>query len=354
MKKKAPGKTKSRGATANPANRFNKLHYEYDESILEEELPARKTVFLQDTTSSIITYNDSPDVGFDASINVYRGCEHGCAYCYARPTHEYLGFSAGLDFESKILVKDHAPQLLREELSDSKYQPRVLAMSGVTDPYQPIERQLGLTRQCLKVLAEFRNPVAIVTKNYLVTRDIDLLKQLAAFGAANVYVSITTLDNQLRGELEPRTSPVSKRLDTLRALSDEGIPCGVLIAPVIPGLTEHEIPSILAAASDAGAQYAGYIMLRLPSGVKQLFESWLEKHFPDRKAKILNRIRSVRDGQLNDTRFGRRMRGRGIYADQVARLFSLGCARAHIDTQSPPANTSHFRRPEEQISIFGR
>ncbi|HKJ68684.1 MAG TPA: PA0069 family radical SAM protein [bacterium] len=353
MKKELQGKKNTRGTTANPANRFEKLHYEYDERI-REELPARRTTFLRDATSSIITYNDSPDVGFDASLNVYRGCEHGCAYCYARPTHEYLGFSAGLDFESKILVKENAPELLRQELSDPNYNPQVLAMSGVTDPYQPIERQLQLTRKCLQVLTEFRNPVAIVTKNYLVTRDIDLLERLASFEAATVYISITTLDNQLRGELEPRTSPVSKRLDILRTLTDAHIPCGVLIAPVIPGLTDHEIPSILTAAADTGAQYAGYIMLRLPFGVKDLFEQWLEDHFPDRKAKVLHRIQAVRDGRLNDPRFGSRMRGEGIYADQVDELFTLGCDRANLGTKSPPGNISEFRRPNEQLSMFHR
>ena len=225
------------------------------------------------------------------SLNPYRGCEHGCIYCYARPTHEYLGLSAGLDFETKILVKHDAPELLRRELASPRWEPRVLALSGVTDPYQPVERRLRLTRRCLEVMAEFRQAVAIVTKNRLVTRDIDLLAGLARHQAAGVWLSITTLDAELAGQLEPRTSRPEGKLAAIRALADAGIPTGVMIAPVIPGLTEHEMPAILEAAARAGAQFACYVMLRLPMAVSGLFEDWLDRHRPAAKEKILGRIR---------------------------------------------------------------
>jgi len=342
-----------RGASDNPANRFERLHYEYDPAGDAEERLAPGTVYYHDRSASIITYNTSPDVGFDASINVYRGCEHGCIYCYARPTHEYLGFSSGLDFESRILVKSRAPDLLPGELAARSYRPQVLAMSGVTDPYQPIERHLRLTRQCLRILAIHRNPVALITKNYLVTRDIDILRELATYHAVSVSVSLTTLDNELRKVLEPRTSPPGKRLDALQELSDAGIPCSVLIAPVIPGLTDHEIPAILEAAAGAGAQSAGYIMLRLPHNLKELFTRWLEQHRPEKKSKVLNRIRSVRQGRLNETAYGRRMRGEGQFAEQVARLFELGRRQAGLRPRGPELSAARFRVPTDQLNLFG-
>jgi len=343
-----------RGSTTNPVNRFQKIHYEYDPEYLYEEQPDPKTTFLRDTTGSIIVYNQSPDVGFNAGINVYRGCEHGCAYCYARPTHEYLGFSAGLDFESKILVKENAAELLEKELASKQYSPQVLAMSGVTDPYQPVERKMELTRQCLEVLVRFRNPVSIITKNYLVTRDIDLLSKLAGLNAAHVILSITTMDNELRGKLEPRTSPIAKRFDALKELSQAGIPCGVLIAPVIPGLTDHDMPAILESAKNAGACYAGYQMLRLPYAVSEIFARWLEKHQPDRKEKVLNRVRAMRDGQLNDPKFGSRMKGKGLYADQVKDLYEIHCRRVGLNQDSPAMSTTHFRRPNQQLKLFDK
>src|SRR5258705_6337564 len=299
----------TRGASSNPANRFEKIHLEPDEDWNPEEDPLPRNQFLRDRTSTIIAYNDSPDVGFETSVNPYRGCEHGCIYCYARPFHEYLGFSSGLDFETKIMVKENAPLLLREELSSPKWKPRVIAMSGVTDCYQPIERRLKLTRGCLEVLAEFCNPVAIVTKNNLVTRDCDVLSQLAKHNAAAVFISLTTLDIELRKVMEPRTSPPAARLATVSALSQAGIPVGVLIAPVIPGLTDHEIPALVEAAAQAGSRTAGYVILRLPYAVAPLFEQWLGTHFPDRKEKVLNRLRSLRHGKLYESAFGQRMRG---------------------------------------------
>jgi DNA repair photolyase len=271
------------GAASNPANRFEQIHLERDTDWNPEEDPAPSTHFFKDSTSTLITYNDSPDVGFNASLNAYRGCEHGCIYCYARPTHEYLGFSAGLDFETRIMVKENAPELLRKELSSPKWKPQVLAMSGVTDCYQPIERKLKLTRRCLEVLAEFRNPVAIVTKNHLVTRDLDLLGELARHRAVAVFISLTTLDSGLTPKLEPRASLPKHRLAAIETLSRAGVPVGVLLAPMIPGLTDHEIPSLITAAVKAGAQSAAYMVLRLPFGVGPLFENWLTQHFPDRK-----------------------------------------------------------------------
>jgi DNA repair photolyase len=344
---------RGRGAPANPPNRFEALRYTRDPECIDPDDPGLETQFFKDTSRSIIAYNDSPDVGFDASINPYRGCEHGCIYCYARPTHEYLGFSAGLDFESKILVKEDAPELLRQELSSPHWKPQVLAISGVTDPYQPIERRLQLTRRCLQVLVEFRNPVVIITKNYLVTRDADLLGELARYQAARVYLSVTTLDASLSRVMEPRASHPRRRLAAIKALSQAGVPTGVLVAPVIPGLTDHELPSIVAAAAQAGARSAGYVTVRLPHGVGPLFEQWLAQHFPDRKDKVLHRIRAIRGGKLNDPRFSSRMRGGGIFAEQIQSLFALACRKAGIDGRGPTLSTAAFRIPSDaQLSLF--
>ncbi|MDQ3198135.1 MAG: PA0069 family radical SAM protein, partial [Verrucomicrobiota bacterium] len=286
-----------RGASNNPANRFETLHLEPDpEDEHDPDRPKRRTLYLRDFTRSIIAHNDSPDVGFESSINPYRGCEHGCIYCYARPTHEFLGFSAGLDFESRIMVKENAAELLTAELSSRRWKPQTLVMSGVTDPYQPVERRLQITRGCLEVLARFRNPVGIITKNQLVIRDIDLLGELAAHQAAAVNISITSLDPKLQRVLEPRTSTPRARLEAIAQLRQAGIPVGVMTAPLIPGLNDHEVPTILQAAAEAGAQWAGYTVVRLPDAVAPLFERWLEEHFPERKEKILGRIRHLRGG----------------------------------------------------------
>jgi len=265
--------------------------------------------------------------------------------CYARPTHEYLGLSAGLDFESKILVKQDAPELLRKELSSPRWNPLVLSMSGVTDPYQPVERRLRITRRCLEVLAEFRNPVVIVTKNYLVTRDIDLLSELARYDAAAVAVSLTTLDDDLRRIMEPRTSRPARRLAAVEKLAASGIPVGVMTAPVIPGLNDHELPALLSAAAETGASFAAYVPVRLPYAVRPLFEDWLARHFPERKEKVLNRIRSMRGGELNDARFGSRMRGEGLFAQHIAQLFSISCRRSGMrEGRFPKLSTAAFRR----------
>lgn len=335
---------RGRGASGNPANRFELIHYERDETVSEEE-PAPATRFYRDHARSILTRNDSPDVGFEVSINPYRGCEHGCVYCYARPTHEYLGFSAGLDFETKILVKEDAPALLRKELAASKWQPQVVSISGVTDPYQPIERRLGLTRRCLEVFAEFRNPVGVVTKSHLICRDRDLLAELAQHQAAAAFVSITTLDAELARRMEPRATHPAGRLAAIEELTRAGVPVGVLTAPVIPGLNGHELPAILEAAAKAGAIGAGYVLLRLPHGLGPLFEEWLRQHYPERCDKVLSRLRDVRGGDIYDPRFGSRMRGEGVLAEQIASLFALGCRRAGIERRFPTLSTSAFRRP---------
>jgi DNA repair photolyase len=336
-----------RGAGFNPKNRFERIEVRPDapEAGLE-------TLYLRDTARSIITRNTSPDVGFDASINPYRGCSHGCIYCFARPTHEYLGFSAGLDFESRILVKEDAPELLRRELAAPRWEPRPLALSVATDPYQPVEKQLRLTRRCLEVLAEARHPVAVITKNHLVTRDVDLLCELARYGAVSVAVSLTTLDDDLRRVMEPRTSRPLRRLAAIRKLSAAGVPVGVMIAPIIPGLTDHEIPQLLSAAAEAGARFAGHTPVRLPHAVAPLFEDWLERHYPAAKEKVLGRIRSIRGGRLNDPRFGTRMRGEGPYADHIHQLFRLSARKAGLDGKRRPLSTTAFRRPGEQPRLF--
>ena len=348
---------RGRGASWSPANRFEKLHVDLtdidsvDVDPATDEQPRRPTQYFRDGTKSIITRNNSPDVGFETSLNPYRGCEHGCIYCYARPTHEYLGFSAGLDFESKIMVKTNAPELLRAELESPRWQPQTLVMSGVTDPYQPIERKVCITRGCLEVLAKFRNPVAIITKNRLVTRDIDVLRELAACNAVAVNISVTSLNSSLQRILEPRTTSPRGRLDAIRQLRGANIPVGVMVAPIIPGLTDHEIPKILEACVKAGAQFAGYTIIRLPWAVAPLFEHWLEEHFPDRKEKVLGRIRDMRGSRLNNSQWHTRMTGEGIFAEQIASLFRVSCRHAGIG-ERPTLSTASFQRKKEQLKLF--
>ena len=275
--------------------------------------------------------------------------------CYARPTHEYLGFSAGLDFETRILVKERAPELLRQRLTARSWRPQVVALSGVTDPYQPAERRLELTRRCLAVLAEFRNPVAIVTKSFLVTRDVDLLAELARSDAASVLLSITTLDPELQRRMEPYAAPPGKRLAAIERLAGAGVPVGVMVAPVVPGLTDHEAPKILEAAAAAGARFAGRVVLRLPHGVAELFEAWLALHYPERREKVMARIRSVRGGATYDSRFGVRQRGTGLWADEMAALFDLARRRAGLAERGPTLSVAHFRRPaapDAQLSLL--
>jgi DNA repair photolyase len=352
------GRRSSRGATENPPGRFERIVYEPDPGAAVdpetgEELPGPQTEVLRDPSRSALAHNDSPDLSFDASLNPYRGCMHACIYCFARPTHEYLGFSAGIDFETKILVKPDLPGLLRRELSARSWQPRVVAVGAVTDPYQPIERTLRITRRCLEVFAEFRNPVGVVTKSALVTRDVDVLSELARDRCAQVFVSITSLDPAIQRAMEPRAAAPSRRLATVEALARAGIPVGVMVAPVVPGLTDHEAPAIVAAAAAAGAGAVGHLMLRLPHGVKELFEAWLERHFPERKDKVLNRVREMRGGTLNDPRFFHRHRGSGVFAEQTHQMFELARRKAGVPSKLPELSTRAFRRPGgSQPSLF--
>src|SRR5437870_8632975 len=349
---------RGRGASWSPANRFEKLHVDHNDiDVVDPDpgdavRPRRATQFFRDGTKSIITRNSSPDVGFETSLNPYRGCEHGCIYCYARPTHEYLGLSAGLDFESKIMVKMNAPELLRAELESPRWQPQTLVMSGVTDPYQPIERTLRITRRCLEELAKFRNPVAIITKNRLVTRDIDILRDLATCNAVAVNISVTSLDPNLQRVLEPRTSSPQARLEAITQLRHAGIPTGVMVAPIIPGLTDHDVPKILDTCAKAGAQFAGYTVIRLPWAVAPLFEHWLEEHFPERKEKVLGRIRHLRGNRLNNSQWHTRMTGEGIFAEQIASMFTVSCRRNRMLAR-PKLSCASFRRPGAQLSLFG-
>jgi len=347
-----------RGASWSPANRFEKMHLDLtdvdvvDADSGEEEKPRRATQYFRDGTKTIIARNQSPDIGFETSINPYRGCEHGCIYCFARPTHEYLGFSAGLDFESRIMVKSDAPRLLEAELSSPKWKPQLLMMSGVTDCYQPIERKLRITRRCLEVIAKFRNPVGILTKNRLVTRDIDVLSELARHHAVAVNLSVTSLDPKLERILEPRTSPPAARLDAVAQLRAAKIPVGVMVAPIIPGINDHEIPAIVAACAKAGAQFAGHVLLRLPWAVAPLFEHWLDEHFPERKAKVLERVRATRGGnKLYDSHWRKRQTGEGVFAEQISTMFDVACRRAGFG-ERPKLSTAAFRRPNEQLKLL--
>jgi DNA repair photolyase len=338
---------RGRGTGLNPANRFDALAYEWEESADPADRPAPKTRFFRDTSKSILVKNDSPDVPFNWSLNPYRGCEHGCVYCYARPYHEYLGLSSGIDFESMIFVKENAPELLAAELSKPSWEPETIALGGVTDVYQPVERKLELTRRCLKVLADARHPCGLVTKNHLVTRDVDVLQELAKLNLVRVFVSLTTLDPELARLMEPRASTPHKRLEAVNTLAKASVHVGVMTAPLILGLNDHELPSLLEAARDAGAESAGYVPLRLPHQLGPLFEDWLARHYPDRKEKVLNQIRAMRGGALNDPRFVSRMRGTGVFADHLAQLFSLTCRRLGLnrDRFANGMSGEHFRRP---------
>ncbi len=343
---------KGRGASFNPPNRFERLHVEPLEEPWDDDRQIQTEFFL-DTSRSILAKNDSPDLDFTYSINPYRGCEHGCAYCYARPSHEYLGFSAGLDFESKILVKPDAPRLLEETFRKKSWQAQVVAFSGNTDPYQPIERRLQLTRQCLEVFLKYRNPAEIVTKNFLVTRDSDILKELASLQLVHVLISITSLNPELVRMMEPRTSTPKKRLEAIETLANNGVPVGVNAAPIIPGLNDEELPNILREVARRGATSAGYILVRLPGPVKEIFLDWLSRNLPDRKAKVISRLKAVRSGKLSDSRWGIRMRGEGEIAETIRDLFHLTCKKHHLNEQEVNLSTAHFvHTPEKQLEIF--
>ncbi|MEX0681443.1 MAG: PA0069 family radical SAM protein [Balneolales bacterium] len=338
---------RGRGSSSNPANRFDQLEVLPDPEYSNEGIsPA--TRFYNDDASDVIATNESPDIPFEASLNPYRGCEHGCIYCYARPFHEYLGMSPGLDFETRIMVKIQAPQKLREQLQRTSWKPKVVSISGVTDPYQPVERRLGVTRRCLEVLAEFRNPFSIITKNYLVTRDIDILKKMARIDGARVMISLTSMNSDLIEIMEPRTSRPDRRLKAIKELSKAGIQTGVMFAPVIPGLTDEELPNLVSEASRAGACFGNYVLLRLPGAVIPLFEQWLETHYPDRKNKIINRLKSLHNGRVYDNRFGHRMRGKGAYAEQIRQTFRMACRKHGLSHTGSPLSVRHFRRVPAQ------
>ena len=356
-----PGSIKGRGAAIQPANRYLSVHVESDlEHVAEDddylaELGRPPTQYLPDDSQSIVAENDSPDVGFRYSVNPYRGCSHGCSYCYARPGHEYLGLSAGLDFETKVLVKHRAAELFREFLARPKWQPETIAFSGVTDCYQPAEREFRITRACVAVAAECNQPIGIITKNALVTRDIDLFKQLAAHNAIRVSLSITTLDPVLARTMEPRTSSPEARLRAIRELTAAGIPTNVMVAPIIPGLNDSEIPAILTAAREAGAQWAGYVLLKLPLTVKPVFIDWLDRSYPDKAERVKSLIRSTRGGQLSDSQFGRRQVGTGNMAELIAKTFDMWTKKLGLDAYHWPLNAADFRPPSPttgQLRLF--
>jgi DNA repair photolyase len=343
-----PRLLKGRGARSNDSSRYDserRLGFD-DGWTRDDEIPAPiRTEVMRDATRTIIARNTSPDISFNQSINPYRGCEHGCIYCFARPTHAYLGLSPGLDFESKILIKPDAARLLEAELSKPSYKPQVIAMGTNTDPYQPLERERRVTRSILEVLAAFKNPVGIVTKSALVTRDIDILAPMAAEGLAKVALSVTTLDRKLARIMEPRAATPERRLETLRALSKAGIPTTVMTAPIIPALNDEEMESILAAAAEAGASQAGYTLLRLPLEIKDLFREWLEAQVPNRAKHVMSLIRSMRGGKDYDSNWGTRMRGTGPYASLIAQRFAIATRRLGLNEKRVPLDATKFRAP---------
>jgi DNA repair photolyase len=350
--------TKGRGATANPEGRFESQAREaYDDGWFDEHEARRvETCVTEERVKSIISRNDSPDVPFSQSINPYRGCEHGCIYCYARPSHAYLGLSPGLDFETRLFAKVNAAEVLREELAAPRYRCELIALGANTDPYQPVERRYGITRSVLEVLAECRHPVGIVTKNALIERDIDLLAPMAELGLAEVFVSINCLDHEIARRLEPRCTAPSRRLETVRRLSSAGIPVGVLVAPTIPFLTDDHVERVLDAARQAGACKASYVVMRLPYEIKDLFRSWLEHHFPLKAAHVMSRVQSMRGGRDNDSEFGHRMRGTGEFAELLSTRFRLACKRLGYDGEMRYSrlDTTRFRPPPRhgQLSLF--
>lgn len=349
---------KGRGATLNPSSRFDKhSHHVFDDGWQSlDELPPFRTHVQVEKPKTIITKNDSPDIGFDRSINPYRGCEHGCIYCFARPTHSYMGLSAGLDFESTLFCKPNAAQLLKKELSKKNYKPRTIALGTNTDPYQPIEKQWRVTREILEVLEEANHPVGIVTKSALVTRDIKILSRMASKGLAKVCISVTSLDRKLSRLMEPRAATPGLRLKTLYSLTKAGIPTSAMVAPVIPALTDHEIEKILAAIKTAGATEAGFIMLRLPREVSPLFRDWLLKHYPDRYRHVMNLLRALRGGKDYDAEYGKRMRGDGPYAWQVGRRFEIACKKLGLNEVKSKLDNRQFippaREVENQLNLF--
>lgn len=354
------GHARGRGAQINPGNRFEdvRLHVlgdHLDRQIAEQPGGRQVTTrVLVDRARTIINRVDSPDLPFEWTVNPYRGCEHGCVYCYARPTHETLGLSCGLDFESVIVAKQNAPELLRRELGSTKWNGDPIVMSGVTDPYQPLERTMRITRRCLEVMVQCGQPVSLITKSHLITRDLDLLRPHAIQRAAKAAISITTLDPHLARVMEPRASSPAQRLRAVRELSDAGVPVAVMVAPILPGLNDHEIPSILRAAREHGASSAGWIMLRLPHQLKAIFIDWLHREFPNRATRIVHHLQAMRGDSMYDATFGARLRGRGPLADQIDQSFKMFARRHGLDRPEPALSSAAFRKPETggQLNLF--
>jgi len=355
---------KGRGAVLNPANRYDRLHHQAIDdgwNSLDADPdpdfppPRLRTEVLPDASRSVISYNQSPDISFDRSINPYRGCEHGCAYCYARPSHAWLGLSPGLDFESKLFAKPDLADLLVRELRAKNYRPAPMAVGVITDAYQPVERRLRLTRAVLEVLSDFHHPAVLITKSALVLRDVDILASMAARGLVSVTISITSLDADLSRRLEPRASHPQRRLDAIAGLAAAGIPVGVNVAPIIPGLTDSESERILSAAAAAGASFANWILLRLPLELKELFTAWLEEHAPARARHVLSLVRDIRGGALNDARFGNRMSGQGAYADAIRQRVIRQCAKLGLARDLPDYDCRRFCPPPQagdQMMLF--
>ncbi|MFN7315892.1 MAG: PA0069 family radical SAM protein [Phycisphaerae bacterium] len=357
---------RGRGSGVNPPNRFEKLGFAADGDYVDaaardddDFLKPRSvaTAILEDTSRTILNHVDSPDLGFGWTVNPYRGCEHGCVYCYARPGHEYLGMSSGIDFETKILAKHDAPQLLQRALSKNSWQGEPIVFAGVTDVYQPIEADLEITRKCLEVCLAFRQPVSIITKNKLILRDTDIIAEMAKMNLIHAAISLTTLDNKLASAMEPRASSPRSRLDTIRALAKLGVPTTVMTAPIIPGLNDHELPALLREASHAGATCAGYVLLRLPHQIKEIFLDWLRRNFPQRAAKVEALIRDTREGELYNATFFERARGTGAFADQINATFRTFARKYKLANRLPPHERGLFRVPHEiaergQLSLF--
>ena len=350
-----------RGAQIAPANRYERVALSDDfeqltaEDMLESEHRRLPTEFLPNYTRRVICENDSPDIGFRFSINPYRGCEHGCAYCYARPTHETMGLNAGIDFETKILVKHDAPQRLRDELAEPAWQAETIVISGVTDCYQPGERKFRITRGCLEVMLEARQPTGIISKNVLMLRDLDVIAPLAERRLITIFLSITTLDASIARTMEPRTATPEAKLRAIRELAAAGVPVGVMVAPVVPGLTDAEMPSILQAAAEAGARSAGYVLLRLPLTVRPVFEDWLTRSYPLKAERVLSLIRSTRRGQMYTSEWKVRQRGEGPYAEQIAQNFKIFAKRYGLDRPMPELDHTQFRPPRptsRQLHLF--
>ena len=346
-----------RGSITNPANRYHSTHnHEIDDGwdLQDEPAPALKTTVTTDNSKTIINPVRSPDLPFDRSINPYRGCEHGCIYCYARPSHAYLDLSPGLDFESRLIAKPQAPELLRKELNKPRYQCQPIAIGTNTDPYQPIDKQWQITRQILEVLRDYKHPVSIVTKASLIERDLDILTDMAKQNLVLVFISISSLDRSLTRAMEPRAAAPQRRLKTIQTLTEAGIPVGVLVAPIIPFLNDAEMETVLTSCQQAGAISADYVMLRLPLEVEILFQEWLQIHYPQKAKRILQRIRDLRSGKLNDSTYGQRMRGQGQYADIIAQRFQLSCKRLGLNKDGYQLDSSQFRPPNmpEQMELF--